>query len=50
MKLQWFWNKDFEGLMEAVGGFLTEHKDITVVNVQYTVVNNLWYFTMFYKT
>lgn len=54
MRLQWFWNATFEGLMGSVGEFLKANPDVTPHSTDWKCVPDsngkpTWYFTMFYR-
>ncbi|MFO0595383.1 MAG: hypothetical protein U0228_08765 [Myxococcaceae bacterium] len=54
MKLQWFWNGTYEGLMETVGQWLGTKPNITVVHLDIRPQPEpngtlYWYWTLIYK-
>ncbi|MFT3706827.1 MAG: hypothetical protein QM817_04090 [Archangium sp.] len=55
MKLQWFWNGTYEGLMEAVGNWLkSQPKPLTFAHVDIRTLAEsngsvYWYWTAIYS-
>jgi hypothetical protein len=49
MKVTWFYQNDFEDLMNALTSWMEKAGTITVVNVDYRNANDGWYCILFYK-
>jgi hypothetical protein len=54
MKLQWFWNGTYEGLMEQVGNWLKEQPKLTFAHVDLRPLAEqngtlYWYWTAIYS-
>jgi hypothetical protein len=49
MKLQWFWNRNFEDLMKTLGEWLGKQESITVVHTDIKFEGDKIYFVMIYR-
>ena len=51
MKIQWFWNRNFEYLMQSVAEWLGKNGSVTVVNTQFSISpdNTVYYWMMIYQ-